>query len=161
MATGGGTSHLAPEARQRLEEELAGLRERRRELAAALENETDVGDGADAAEVLELREDLIWVDEQIAEIIARLAGSEPVGGAGDLPDGTEVTLRFEDGTVVTLRVVAFPKEAPEGAEDTVLTLRSPLGRALAGHRSGDNITHATPDGPARATLLDLRPPAGG
>ena len=160
MVSGRGSSRPAPEARQRLEEELAGLQERRRELAAALENETDVGDGADAAEVLELREDLLWVDGQIAEIIARLAGSEPVGGAGDLPDGTEVTLRFEDGTVATLRVVAFPEEAPEGAEDTVLTLHSPLGRALAGHGPGDTVTYATPDGPAHVTLLDLRPPPG-
>ncbi|MGH4027191.1 MAG: hypothetical protein ACRDRV_21685 [Pseudonocardiaceae bacterium] len=57
-------------------------------------------------------------------------------------------------------MVAFPEEAPEGAEDTVLTLHSPLGRVLAGHRPGDTITYATPDGPARATLLDLRSPAG-
>ena len=161
MAAGGGTSHLAPEARQRLEEELARLRQRRRERAAALEGGTRVGDGADAAEELELREELIWVDEQIAEIVARLTSSEPLYGAADLPDGTEVTLRLEDGTVVTLRVVAFPDEAPEGAEDTVLTVHSPLGRALAGHRPGDTITYATPDGRVHVTLLDLRPPVGG
>jgi transcription elongation GreA/GreB family factor len=62
--------------------------------------------------------------------------------------------------VVSLRVVAFPEQAPEGAEDTALTMHSPLGRALTGHRPGDTITYSTPDGRAHAILLDLRPPAG-
>lgn len=156
-SAGSSSSHLAPAARRRLEEELAGLRQRRRELAAELEGATDVGDRADAAEALELRDDLIWVDEQIAETVARLTGTESPGSA-DLPDGTEVTLRFADGRVATLRVVAFPEEAPEGAEDTTLTVHSPLGRALAGHGPGETVTYATPNGPVQITILDLRPP---
>jgi hypothetical protein len=69
MAVGGDTSHRSPQARQCLEEELAGLRK---------------------------REYLLWVDEQINEIVVRLAGSEPLRDAADLPDGTVVTLRFEE-----------------------------------------------------------------
>ena len=36
-------------------------------------------------------------------------------------------------------------------------MHSPLGRALPGH-GPDTISYATPDGPARATVLDLRIP---
>ena len=107
------TSQLAAEARQRLEEELDGLRERGRELVAALQEWDTVGDRADAAEALELRDDLVWVDEQVAEIVARLAGAEPPGDSGSLPEGTEVSLRLDGGEVVTLRVVALPEAAPE------------------------------------------------
>lgn len=159
MASSSG--HLTPDARRRLEEELAALRARRRELAAELEQDDSVGDGADAAETLELREDLVWVDEQIAEMVARLSGAEAPGDPDALPDGTEVTLRFEDGTVTTLRVVAFPEQAPEGAEDTIMTRDSPLGRALTRCRPGDTVTYSTPDGLARATVLDLRCPETG
>ncbi|MGH3796248.1 MAG: GreA/GreB family elongation factor [Pseudonocardiaceae bacterium] len=148
------TSRVSPEMRRRLEDELAGLRERRRELTVALQESDSVGDRADAAETLELRDDLVRVDEQIAEIGARLSGAEPTGRIGDLPAGAEVTLRSDDGTEQTLRVVAFPDEV---GEDTV-TVHSPLGRALAGRHPGDTITYSTPDGPAQVQLIDLRLP---
>lgn len=151
-------SGLGPDVRRRLEDELAGLRERRRELAGALEESDSAGDHADAAETLEIRDELLWVDEQIAEITARLAGAEPARDSDGPPDGAEVTLRFEDGTEQTLRVVAFPDEVPEGAEETSLTVHSPLGRALAGHRPGDTVSYSTPDGPVRAQLIGLRLP---
>ncbi|HEU0087887.1 MAG TPA: GreA/GreB family elongation factor [Pseudonocardiaceae bacterium] len=152
------TSDLSPEARKRLEQELARLRERRRTLAAELEQRDMVGDRADNAEALELGDDLVWVEEHIAELVARLAGVQPADGADRLPGGTEVTLRFADGTEATLRVVTFPEEIPEGAEDTALTVHSPLGRALVGHHPGDTIRYPTPDGLAHAELLDLRLP---
>ncbi|HEY2765858.1 MAG TPA: GreA/GreB family elongation factor [Pseudonocardiaceae bacterium] len=149
---------LGPDARRRLQDELADLRDRRRELVAALQESDSVGDRADAAETLEMRDELVWADEQIAEIVARLAGAEPAGDSGGLPDGAEVTLRFEDGTEQTLRVAAFPEEVPEGAEETSFTVHSPLGRALAGHRPGDTVSYSTPDGPVHVRLIDLRLP---
>jgi transcription elongation GreA/GreB family factor len=37
-------------------------------------------------------------------------------------------------------------------------MHSPLGRALSGHQPGDTIGYATPEGPVRAELIDLRLP---
>lgn len=150
-------SGLAPQARRHLEAELARLRDRHRELAEALAQRDRVGDRGDSAEEIELGDELVWVDERIGEIMARLAGAEPVRNGG-LPDGTEVTLRFSDGTVQTLHVVAISEEIPDGAEDTTLTMHSPLGCALAGHQPGDTITYVTPHGPEQVELIDLRLP---
>jgi transcription elongation GreA/GreB family factor len=159
-----GRSGLDPQARGRLEEELARLRERRRSLGADFDDRDPVGDRADDAESLELADDVAWLDDRIDELVGLLTGadgSDEPSATDRLPDGTVVTLRFADGTVQTLRVVAITEEIPEGREDTTLTTHSPLSRALAGHRQGDTVTYPTPDGPARAEVIDLRPPNGG
>src|SRR5918997_6941926 len=117
--------------RQLLEEELAQLRARRHALAAELDGRDSVGDRADHADVLEQADDIAWLDDRIAEVsglIARGGVPEPVDGR--LPHGAEVTLRFDDGEVSTMRVVAISEEVAEDA--AALTLDSPLGRALAG-----------------------------
>lgn len=151
------TSDLNPERRERLEQELARMRERRRIMAAELEQRDTVGDRADNAEALELADDVLWVDERISELVARLTGGETDDQPGSLPDGAEVTLRFTDGTVETLRVVRYPDGVPESAQD-VVTTHSPLGRALVGHNPGETITYPTPNGPVSAELIELRLP---
>lgn len=146
-------------ARRRLEEELARLRARRRVLAAELDERDSVGDRADHADVLEQADDVAWLDDRIAELaglIARGGPSDPA--AGRLPRGTEVTLRFDDGEVSTLRVVAIPEEVTEDDGADALTLDSPLGRALAGSGVGDIIQYGTPSGTALVEVLALRVP---
>jgi transcription elongation GreA/GreB family factor len=156
-----GRPGLDPDARRRLEDELARLRERRRRLGAAFDDRDPVGDRADDAEALELADDAAWLDDRINELVGLLtgaAGAEQAASPDRLPDGTVLTLRFEDGAEQTFRVVAIPEEIPEGQEDTALTTHSPLSRALAGHHVGDTVTYSTPDGPVRAELIDLRLP---
>lgn len=159
-----GRAGLDPEARGRLEEELARLSERRRSLGAEFDERDPVGDRADGAESLELADDVAWLDDRIDELVGLLSGasgSDDQSAADRLPDGTVVTVRFADSTVQTLRVVAITEEIPEGQEDTALTTHSPLSRALAGHHKGDTVGYPTPDGPAQVEVIDLRLPNGG
>lgn len=144
--------------RQRLEKELARLRARRCALAAELDGRDSVGDRADHADVLEQADDVAWLDDRIAEVtglIARGGVPEPVDGR--LPHGAEVTLRFDDGEVSTLRVVAISEEVAEDDAGAV-TLDSPLGRALAGSKAGDVVEYGTPAGPALVEVLSLQMP---
>ncbi|MGH3972199.1 MAG: GreA/GreB family elongation factor, partial [Pseudonocardiaceae bacterium] len=71
---------------------------------------------------------------------------------------TEVTLRFDDGEVLTLRVVAIPEEIGEDDDAGAVTLDSPLGRALVGGEVGDIIQYATPSGTALVEVLALQMP---
>ncbi|HWR47016.1 MAG TPA: nucleoside diphosphate kinase regulator, partial [Pseudonocardiaceae bacterium] len=64
---------LSAEGRERLERELAQLREQRRELAADLSDDDRVGDRADQAVLLEQADDLAQMDGRIQEIIELLA----------------------------------------------------------------------------------------
>lgn len=150
-------------ARRRLDEELAVLSRRRRELAVGLSDPVVVGDRADNAEALQRSDDLAWVDDRITELTDRLAhldarGTDLVGEPGALPDGTVVTLRFADGGTETLRVVAMTEEIAEGEEPITITTGSPLGRALVGAAAGTAVTYRTPAGARNAEVVEIRLP---
>lgn len=150
---------LNQEARGRLEEELGVLRGQRGALGTD-RDEQGVGDRADDAEALRRLDDAALLDDRIAEVTRLLATGAPPDGVADhgLPDGSAVTLRHGDGTVETLRAVRLAELVPEGEEDTSLTLDSPLGQAVAGHRAGDTVSYQTPAGPRRAEIVNIRPP---
>jgi transcription elongation factor GreA len=152
------TSNAIARTRQRLEEELTQLQARRKALADELGGRDTVGDRADHADLLEQADDVAWLDDRIAEITGLLArGGVPEPAADRLPHGAEVTLRFDDGEVSTLRVVAIPEEATEDDAGAV-TLDSPLGRALVGSKVGDIVQYGTPSGPALVEVLAFRMP---
>lgn len=151
------TDNAIARTRRRLEEELARLQARRRVVGSELDARDSVGDRADHADVLEQADDVAWLDDRIAEVTGLIArGGPPKPAAGRLPHGAEVTLRFDDGEVSTLRVVAIPEEITEDDEADALTLESPLGRALAGSEVGDIVQYGTPSGTALVEFLALR-----
>jgi len=150
----GTSSRLNPAARQRLERERAALVDQQRELAGGL-GEEEVGDSGDSANALLQADELRWVEERLRAVDELLAhGEEPAEGQG-LPPGTEVTLRFADGSVETLRVVGLVEEMEESAEARTLTPDSPLGRALVGRQVGDDVTYLTPNGETQAHVVAL------
>lgn len=154
-----GTSGHA-HAEEQLAHELAVLRHRRDELAASISDRDPVGDTADSANALERADDLAWLNDRIGKLSEQLAtwsANEP-GDADALPDGTEVTLRWPDGEEEKMLVVAITAEIAEGAEDTTITRHSALGRALAGHSKGDEISYTTPDGEHKVTLVSIKKP---
>ena len=159
MSESGGSHRprLSAEARSRLEEELRSLREQRRQLAEDLsQRDATTGDRGDESQALEGADSLVWFDDRIAALERRLSGAWPPPEG--LPSGTEVTLRFPDGTVQDFTVVSIPEEIPEGAEDTTLTSDSPLGLALVDTQPGTTVTYPTPNGRQEAEVVDIRPP---
>jgi transcription elongation factor GreA len=154
-----GTNHLTDETRQQLREELDVLRTQRRELTEG-DEPGDVGDRADDAEQLQRQADAARLDDRIAELTRLLAGGLPPGAEDDdaLPVDTKVTLRHADGETETLRVVAITEQARPGEEDSTVTLDSPLGEALAGHKAGDTIQVETPQGTREAEVVRIDRP---
>lgn len=101
-------------------------------------------DSGDQADLLERSDDLARIDRRITKIGRLLTDLDAAHDPHDLPDGTVVALRFQDGIVITFRVVAITEEASTDHQDEVLTADSPLGRALAGRCAGDTITDSVP-----------------
>jgi transcription elongation factor GreA len=147
---------LTAEIQQRLEQELAELSSRRHELVEAIGENDAVEDYGDQAQRLERVDDLGRVTDRIREITEVLAGRTERSAANALPDGTEVTVRFSDGTTTTIVVVAIPEEAPDPTQ--TVTRDSPLGRALVGARAGERITYLGPDGEIAAEVVAVRLP---
>jgi transcription elongation factor GreA len=141
----------------RLEQELARVREQRRRLAVQLGGEDpddpDLGDRGDEAFQLEGLDDLSRMDRRIAEIERLIAGPGALNTPPGLAESTVVTLRFPDGDEATFRIVAIPEQAPAEGQDDVVTTSSPLGQALVGRRAGDTITYRGPEGDLQAEVV--------
>jgi transcription elongation GreA/GreB family factor len=158
------SSGLAAAARDHLAAELARLRQRRERLEVEVKNDRGmIGDHGDAAEAIQRAEELVVLGDRINELDRRLlAGPSDFRSSdknGALPGGTEVTLRFPDGEVVTMHVISIVEETPVGREAETLTVRSPLGQALAGHQPGDTVTYSTPQGQNQVELIAVKLPS--
>ena len=158
MSRDTGSKKFVEQERARLESELTDLKRRRDQLRSDLQGDAEtVGDRGDAADALQRADDLAGVEEQIGRVTWLLAGGN-MTVEGQLPNGTEVKLRFSDGEESTMRVVNFIEETPAGAEDTTLTADSPLGLALYGRKAGETISYRTPRGELEVTLLAIKKP---
>jgi transcription elongation factor GreA len=150
----------ADAARENLAAELDRLRQRRDRLEVEVKNDRGmVGDHGDAAEAIQRADELVVLADRINELDRRLrSGPSPSDDSESLPGGTEVTLRFPDGEVVTMHVISIVEETPVGREAETLTARSPLGQALAGHKAGDTVTYTTPQGENQVELIAVKLP---
>lgn len=150
----------ADAARENLAAEVDRLRQRRDLLEAEVKNDRGmIGDHGDAAEAIQRAEELVSLGDRINELDRRLrAGPSHSDEDETLPGGTEVTLRFADGEVVTMHVISIVEETPAGREAETLTAHSPLGQALAGHKAGDTITYSTPQGESQVELISVKLP---
>jgi transcription elongation factor GreA len=151
----------ADAARENLAAELDRLRQRRERLEIEVKNDRGmVGDHGDAAEAIQRADELVVLTDRINELDRRLRAGPSADSdeAATLPGGTEVTLRFPDGEVVTMHVISIVEETPVGREAETLTARSPLAQALAGHRAGDTVTYSTPQGENQVELISVKLP---
>jgi transcription elongation factor GreA len=152
---------VADAARENLAAELDRLRQRRELLEAEVKNDRGmIGDHGDAAEAIQRAEELVVLGDRINELDRRLRTDPSHTDEDDetLPGGTELTLRFADGEVVTMHVISIVEETPVGREAETLTSHSPLGQALAGHKAGDTVTYSTPQGESQVELIAVKLP---
>jgi transcription elongation factor GreA len=150
------TVQLTPEGRRELEAELAG-HEAERPVVAARIAEARAG-GGDPTENLELRDAqdaLALLDGRIAQLRALLDTAKPLekpaaGGAVQL--GVTARVRHADGEEATYTLVSWAEADPRRGR---ISAESPIGRALAGCRKGDEVTAETPTGPERLVVVDI------
>jgi transcription elongation GreA/GreB family factor len=151
---------VADAARDQLAAELDRLRQRRDRLEVEVKDDRGmIGDHGDAAEAIQRADELVVLGDRINELDRRLrTGPSHTDQSQSLPGGTEVTLRFADGEVVTMHVISIVEETPVGREAETLTVRSPLAQALAGHKPGDMVTYSTPQGENQVELIAVKLP---
>jgi transcription elongation GreA/GreB family factor len=149
----------ADEARDPVAGELRRLRQRRDRLEAEVKGDRGaVSDHADAAEAIQRADELAALDERILELDRLMRAGPSPNDTDTLPTGTAVTLRFGDGSVVTMHVISVVEETPAGREAETLTAGSPLGLALVGRKPGDTVSYTTPHGQDQAELLEVKHP---
>ncbi len=154
---------LSAPARARLEAELADLQAERARCAS--ESGSMCGDVADIAEFAARDMTLEQLDGRISRIATLLAESSAAtprsagaasatGGVDAVAPGARVTMRFTQDDPAEDFVLGDRAERARGLG--VITLSSPLGRALVGAHVGDVIAYAAPGGILEATVLDVQ-----
>lgn len=152
-------SFLTQEGYERLQEELEQLRTVKRQevaqrLREAMEDGGDMGVDSDA-EYEAAKNEQAFVEGRIQELEILLANARVIEDTGDrdvVEVGAHVTIQ-EDGVdpekyIVVGRAEANPREGRISNE-------SPLGKALIGHREGDEVKVDAPGGSFTVNIIKV------
>lgn len=135
--------YITAEGYQRLESELRGLWDRRKEVTRALAAAAAEGDRSENAEYIYRKKELREIDARIGYLQRRMPKLKIVREVGDRNSiffGAWVTIEDEQGSVSTYRIVG-----PDEIDDRpgYISIDSPMARALRGKFIDDEITVTT------------------
>lgn len=149
-------SYLTEEGARRLHEELEYLKGPAREqLAERLRAAIQMGDLSENADYISAKEDQGFMEGRIQELDAVLRNVVILNEDGhhdEVNVGSHVTIQEDNFEPETYYLVG-PKEAdPRNGR---ISHESPIGRALLGHRAGEEVTADTPAGSIKLIILKI------
>jgi len=141
------THYLTNEGREKLEAELRYLKTtRRQEVAGDLKEAIEAGDLSENAAYDQAKVDQAFVEGRIREITAILTNAQVLvadGGKDKVSLGSTVTI-VEDGEPEEVyKIVGRAEADPLHGQ---ISNESPIGKALMGHRTGDEVNVISPGG---------------
>jgi transcription elongation factor GreA len=133
------------------------LRLKRPEVAERIKNAKEFGDISENAEYDDAKNDQGWIEGRIMtlEKMIRYAEIIPEGsrkGSVTVQLGTKVKVKDEFGE--TSYTIVGPVEADP--TKGLISLESPVGKALMGHARDDEVKVTTPGGTSILTILSLK-----
>ena len=141
------TTFLTPEGLKKLEEELEYFRTvRRQEVAQRLRAVLEEQDILENAEYEDAKNEQAFVEGRILTlggILKNVVIIEEGGPTDRVGIGSRVTVAEEDGEPETYHIVGSVEADPKRGR---VSNQSPLGKALLGHRVGDEVIVNIPDG---------------
>ena len=143
---------------KQLEEELARLQNvRRQEVAEKITESHDAGGVEDNAEYEEAKNELALVEARISEIENVLeravVADKSMVEKGVIGFGSSVNVRDRRKRRRQYQIVGSAEVAPL---DGKISIESPVGKALVGHRVGDVVEVETPSGVNKLTVTRVR-----
>jgi transcription elongation factor GreA len=151
---------LTAPGRRQLEDEAKRLRGRIAELRELLEDARAdrTADDDERAAALNLLDEHARTEARLAELNAILesAVDAPPALADVVSIGTVVKVKDSEGEVESYTVVTPAEAAPSAGR---VSINSPLGQALAGHKVGDKATVAAPSGSWEIEIISIEPAA--
>ena len=141
-------TYLTPEGKEHLDEELDNLKNvRRREVAERIHLASETGGTVDNAEYDEAKNEQAFLEGRISELDNVLSNAVVAPRAkrskAAVEFGSSVTVSSKERKTILYKVVGSAEAAPlEGK----ISVESPVGRALLGHKVGDTVDVETPAG---------------
>lgn len=141
------TIYITEQGIAHLEEELLHLKTVKRPLIIEqMHDAKDMGDWGDNSEYMLFENELAFADGRIQQLDDMLRNAiiiEP-GNADNIVDiGETVLIQLNDGELEQYRIVGVAETDPGQG---LISNESPLGKALLGHKVGDEVVFSAPDG---------------
>jgi transcription elongation factor GreA len=152
---------LTPEGFAKMQERLDYLRNvKRREVADYIHEAKEAGDISESSAYEEAKNDQAMLEGEIIELEHRLALSEVMtadmhaDADGTVRIGMQVELENQDGRKRVFKIVETFEADPKAG---LISDQSPVGKALMGHKEGDEVDVSTPGGVTAYTILSISP----
>ena len=150
---------LTREGLRKLEEEYEALiGERRREIAERIRHARDFGDISENAEYIEAKNEQSLVEGRIMTLEGMIRNAVVIEDepreAGVVAVGARIRVSLEDGDdgEEDYWIVGAAEADPLKGR---ISNESPLGRALLGHKAGDEVEWSAPSGVSRVKILTV------
>jgi transcription elongation factor GreA len=152
-------NHISPAGLEALEAELLALEtDARQQMAERLRTARAWGDLKENSEYHDAKDAQAHLETRIQRLRERRRNAvvvDPGAGDGTVGIGVAVTVRdLDSGRESTHAIVSATEADPANGR---LGIDSPLGRALAGAREGDEVAFQAPRGERRLTILAVSP----
>lgn len=151
-------TYLTAEGRTQLQEELGTLTSvRRQEVTARIHKASETGGTVDNAEYDEAKNEQAFIEGRIRELETILFNATVAPTrkkkTNKVEFGSSVTVLTDRGEKRNYTVVGSAETAPlEGK----ISVESPVGRALLGHKVGDKVDVETPAGVTKLKITRLK-----
>jgi len=148
---------LTPEGFAKKKERLEYLRTvRRKEVADYIHEAKEAGDISESSAYEDAKNQQAQVEGEILALeqllsVAQIMTSEHSEVVGI---GTQVEVRSDSGATRTFKIVETFEADPKAS---LISDQSPVGKALMGHKEGDQISVSTPGGVTNYTILSIKP----
>jgi transcription elongation factor GreA len=152
------TNFLTKEGFQKLQEELEYLRTvKRQEVAERLHEAMEGGELIENAEYEAAKNEQAFVEGRIQELEALLANARVIEEndkekAGIVQIGSKVTIKEEGFDAETYTIVGAAEANPREGK---ISNESPIGKAILGHRAGDEVQVDTPGGTYKVRIIKV------
>lgn len=147
---------ITREGLRKLEDEYQELiSNRRREVAERIRSARDFGDIAENAEYIEAKNDQALVEGRILTLEGMLRNAVLIEGSEREPGvvGVGASVQVSEGEDEGDQTYAIVGPAEADPLRGMISNESPLGRALLGHRAGDEVEWSSPMGTSRLKIL--------
>jgi transcription elongation factor GreA len=148
---------LTPEGLANLKAELEHMSTvRRREVAARIKEAREFGDISENAEYDDAKNEQAMLEARIATLEDKLRSATVIDAADLDTDVVRVgsTVHVVDGDGAKLRYTIVGSAEAKPA-DMKLSNESPVGKALVGHKKGDEVVFATPRGERKLKISKI------
>ncbi len=147
---------LTAEGYLELETELNELKNvKRKEVIIALKEARAMGDLSENADYDAARNDQAQIEARIKELEYKLEHSKIVDAKknkNSIGIGSVVTIKDDDGDEEEYKIVSSVEADPFNNK---ISVESPIGTAIKGHKSGDTVLVESPNGGYNITILKV------